>query len=152
MTARTARRKGGSRGGVVVFLVTAMVMGALFVPTAILLVAGMMPTLAALLIDRDEKKSTTVAVGLLNAAGVAPFVVRLWSQGQTLEQSFAIVSQVNTWLFMYGAAAIGWLVLYSVPGVIHVVLVQRAKLRIADIETRQQTLRELWGEEVRTSK
>jgi hypothetical protein len=142
-TARSAHKhQAGNR--------VSIVCGALFIPTAVLIMIGMLPAIVAYLIDNDRKKSISITVALMNAAGVVPFVIELWKKGQTLHTSFDIVEKPMVWLFMYGSAAMGWLIVYSVPAVVQALLSYRAKGRIDDIDKRHQALVELWGESVRS--
>jgi hypothetical protein len=124
------------------------IIGLAYVPLSVLILAGMMPTIIAFLFDQDGRRSPTVTIGLMNAAGVSPFVLKLWENGKTIESSLAMLKHGTTWLVMYGSAVGGWGILYIVPPIVHVIMVQKARHRMAELEKRQVILRTAWGEEV----
>ncbi len=147
----TARRDHSpSKGAIVIFMAAMLACGAMFVSTALIVGVGMLPTLAALLVDGDKKKSVTVTVGLMNVAGVIPFIIELWKKGQTMQESMYIIQQPTVWICMYGAAAMGWLIVYSVPAAVQAVLAHRAHARIVDIDKHHAELVQLWGEAVKS--
>jgi hypothetical protein len=145
----TIRRKGGIRSGHLLFIIVVVVLGAMFFPSAIVVAAGLLPAAAAFVCDQDAKRSITTTVTLMNGVGVLPFLLELWKRGQTVPHAMAILQDPVSWLIMYGAAAIGWVICFTVPHVVQLVLAQRARLQIADLESRQADLRHVWGEEVR---
>ncbi len=151
-SARSRGHQGNNRGALVAFVLAMIISGALFIPTAVLVMIGMLPAIVAFLIDDDRKKSLSMTVALMNGAGVIPFVIELWHKGQTLHETFAIIQQPMVWLFMYGGAAMGWLIIYSVPAVVQALLTHRASVRIADIDKRHADLVVQWGEDVKANK
>ncbi len=62
-------------------------------PTLVLVLIGMLPSFIALLTDNDRQKTSTAAVAAMNAAGVSPFVIDLWTKGQTMENVFVILRE-----------------------------------------------------------
>jgi hypothetical protein len=64
-------------------LVCSIVMAVVFLPTTILLVVGMLPTLVAALVDRTRERVLGMTVGSMNLAGCTPFVIELWSGEHT---------------------------------------------------------------------
>ncbi|MDA0340832.1 MAG: hypothetical protein O3B74_04445, partial [Proteobacteria bacterium] len=49
-------------------------------PTVLILSVGMLPTLAAYIVDRRREKYTTLCVGSMNFVGVIPFLATLWTE------------------------------------------------------------------------
>ena len=127
-------------------------LGLAYAPISILVFAGMIPTIIAFLIDQDARRSTTITVGLMNAAGVSPFVLTLWEQGSTIKVSLGLLRHGMTWLVMYGSAAGGCVILFIIPPIVHVALIQKARHRIIELEKRQILLRSAWGDEVENPK
>ncbi len=152
MSARAApvpRRKSRLRAVHLVSLTLMLVFSVMFWPTAVVLAVGMLPAAAAYVFDQDSKRATTMTVALMNASGTLPFIIELWTKGQTLDHAMALVREPVTWLVMYGAAGIGWLICFIVPHAVQLVLAQRTRMQITDIENRQAELRQVWGEDVR---
>ena len=145
-----ANKKGGSKVMVVSFSLIVLLIAAL--PTTILLAVGMTPAFVALVVDVTPGKYLARCVAGLNAAGVAPFVENLWSGANDISAALGIVGDPFTWLAMYGAAAIGWLLFLGVPGVVAVFRSLNAKRRINSLrETQKELLRE-WGDAVQPPK
>lgn len=117
----------------------------LFLPSMMLLVIGMTPTLAAMLTDRRREKYATLCVGCINFTGVLPFLIELWTQDHTYEHAFRVISSPFTWLVMFGAAAIGWAIYFVAPGIVGMAIAMRADQRVERLRRRQRDLVEEWG-------
>ncbi|SDG52485.1 hypothetical protein [Thalassobaculum litoreum] len=117
----------------------------LFLPSMMLLVIGMTPTLAAMLTDRRREKYATLCVGCINFTGVLPFLIELWTQDHTYEHAFQVISSPFTWLVMFGAAAIGWAIYFVAPGIVGMFIAMRADQRVERLRRRQRDLVEEWG-------
>lgn len=130
------------------FLTLGVMAAALLLPTTVLLVAGMMPTIILFFFDNSLGKSRVLAVGAMNLAGCMPFVLELWQRGHTIETAFAYVTNINSMIVMYFAAAIGYLIEWAVTGLVASIMVQHAKTRIVTIEKRKNELETRWGLEV----
>ena len=142
-----ARRK--SPAGLLLWLMTAIVGAAFFaLPTVLLFAAGMVPTLVALIVDRYRDGYTPMAVGMLNLAGLFPSLLGLWTGGHALGTAGRILSDPYTWLFAYGAAAVGWALVLGLPKVIETALTFRNEAEIKRLENRQAALIAEWGPEV----
>lgn len=130
------------------FLILAGVLGVLFaaLPTAILLSVGMMPTLVALIVDMTRGRHLTKCVAGMNFAGVLPFLYRLVTTGHDVQMAMAIVSDALSWLVMYSAAAMGWLLFIGLPGVVSMFKVLTAKRRVYMLQEQQRTLLNEWGD------
>ena len=103
--ATASPKKGKGKLGFILFMV---IFGAAFpfmMPTMLIAVVGMIPTLIALFTDMDQDKSSTSSVGFMNAAGVTPFVIDLWLKGQSIDNAFQILREPANLVVMYCAAA-----------------------------------------------
>lgn len=128
--------------------VFALVVGAVFLPSSALLTVGMIPTVVAWLTDWSPRKTSAVTVGAMNLAGCSPFLLQLWSQGHTFEASVFIFTDPTAIIVMYGAAAIGYMIDWSVSSVVANIVYQQALARRKAIKKRQEDLIERWGREV----
>jgi len=144
-----SRQRGGG-GGIVMTcaIVIVTVLGVTATPLCILLVAGMLPTGAAALIDRHRARYLARTVGAMNLAGIFPAALRLWEAGLTFSALQAALGSPYIWLMMYGAASIGWLLHSGMPPVVRVIVDLRAEETKRRLEARAKTLVEEWGEEV----
>lgn len=145
-------KKGGSgkrRHGMTLAWTSAVVAAVVLLATmpvvAMFVGAGLAPTLAATLIDRDPDKYAAVSVGALNLAGLAPYVVRMFAHPGS---AHAMMSDLFVWLVIYSAAAVGWGFYMGFPIVAVRVADMRAEWRVRDLKRRQEQLVEEWGPEV----
>lgn len=130
------------------FLILSIIMAAVFLPSSVLLIFGLLPTFAALFADASRAKTKVVTVGALNLAGCTPFLLELWTEGNSLDKSLSIISDPKAIIVMYSAAAIGYLIDWSLSALVAGVLYQRGLARQDAIRKRQMELVERWGAEV----
>ena len=137
------------------FFMTAILMGVslLFImPTFVLVMVGLIPTFVALMTDDDPEKSTSITIGSLNVIGTLPFVIDLWVRGQTIGTAFDIMSQAMTWIVIFGAAAIGKLIIFVVPQATATISLATAERRHKMLNDHLESLKSAWGTDVGTTK
>lgn len=144
MAARRKKKNIGLRVLGVASLITSVV----FVPTSILLGIGMMPTVGAALVDKSGKGVKALTVGAMNLAGTTPFLIDLWTSGNTIAYSLKLVTDPRTIIIIYCAAIAGYLIDWALSGIVAGIILQRGTKRRKDILKRQSDLRDRWGEEV----
>jgi len=123
-------------------------LAALVMPTTLLLLAGLIPTVVAFIIDRDPDKSAPLTVGAMNFCGIMPFCIKLWQGGHTIDLTLRLLSQPGNWLVMYGAAAFGWLLYYGIPPLVVNAMVMREQQKIRELEQARAALVADWGPEI----
>lgn len=128
--------------------VVGLIAAIVFMPTTIVLIMGMIPTIVAAVIDRSGKGTKALTVGSMNVAGCSPFLIDLWTKGHTPEMAVSIITDPRTIIVIYSAAGIGYLINWAVAGIVGTIMVERGKIRIKDIKKRQAALVERWGKEV----
>jgi hypothetical protein len=130
------------------FLVLLVVLSAVFLPTAIFLFVGLIPTFVAFFVDRSRKKRKCVTVGAMNLAGCMPFLMDLWMTERTFAKAASLLLEPATIVVIYSAAGIGylldWLLIILVSGYVY----QRGLARVESIKKMQKNLIERWGIEV----
>ncbi|MBK1669864.1 hypothetical protein CKO28_17650 [Rhodovibrio sodomensis] len=122
--------------------------GAVLLPTTLVLVVFMMPTLAAWLVDRQPGRALATSVCLLNLAGSLPGVIQVWTAGHDVAAAQWVLSDPLTWLAAYGAAAVGWLLFAVLPPVLRAHHARSTARRIRVLQNKQETLEKDWGPEV----
>ncbi len=144
--------KKGSAGGLLAWLL-ALIFGVFALPTLLLLLVGMAPTLVAYFImDRHPAKYITRAVGYLNFSGCLPYAIDLWRGGGGLwdfENLLLVVSNPFSLLVMYSAAAVGWAILFAAPPVVASYLAVTSEMKEKNLKARQKELIDNWGRNVR---
>lgn len=140
-------KRGGSGSAMLLVLLLAPA-GLMMMPTSVLVLAGLAPTFVAYLIDRDPEKSAALTVGAMNLCGVAPFIVRLWQRGHEMSVTLRMLADPGTWLVMFGAAAIGWLLYFFIPQIVAAAMSLRSQSKIKELEERRGMLIADWGTDV----
>ena len=119
-----------------------------FLPTTIIFAIGMMPTVAAIIIDKSHTKFLTLSVGILNFSGCLPFVFYLWEKGHSIDNALNIGVQAQTISVIYFIASLGYVIDYAISGIVSNILLQKAQGRKKRIEKKQKELIERWGTKV----
>jgi hypothetical protein len=130
------------------FLIFGILMGVVFLPTTFLLCVGMLPTPVAILADTSRQKTKVMAVGAMNLAGCAPFLIELWANGNNFDRAIDIVTDPKAIIVMYAAALIGYIINWAMTGIVSSLLFEKGKNRQTAILKRQEELIERWGREV----
>ncbi|RMD60895.1 MAG: hypothetical protein D6826_11280, partial [Alphaproteobacteria bacterium] len=92
-TTQTPQDKRAARGGN--SLLTALMLlpaVAVLLPSCVVLLIGMIPTVVAYMVDRSRAKSLAVTVGLVNFCGTLPGLAELWESWQDYEVAAAIAT------------------------------------------------------------
>jgi hypothetical protein len=146
------KKKGGGTIGLILLMTVFGAAVPFIMPTLILVIVGMLPTLVALMTDNDRQKSSTIAVGAMNIAGITPFAIDLWMKGQTMVNLFQTLRDPTTWLVMLGAAGIGQLIVFAVPQAVALLAFARDESRLKLLKRNLDSLKDSWGPEVGTTK
>ncbi|HUN45764.1 MAG TPA: hypothetical protein VMU85_04560 [Stellaceae bacterium] len=142
-------KSGSSRGLAILVLFGVVFFAATALPLFLVTAGGLIPTIVALVVDRQRAKYLTRTVGAMNLAGLAPMVVRLWSNGDSLTAAIGILTRPMNWVVMYGAAGVGWCIFLAMPAVARVIVDLQAEQVQASLRERAERLVEEWGEEVK---
>jgi hypothetical protein len=145
---KTKKSKGGSGIGGQLRGVFMLIAAIIFMPTTILLLLGMIPTIVVAVIDRSGKGTKSLTIGSMNLAGCSPFLIELWSNGHTAELAVSIVTNPLSMSVMWGASLVGYLINWAMSGIVATVMTKRGKVRIKDIKKKKARMIERWGIEV----
>lgn len=117
-------------------------------PSVIILLVGMIPTVVAYIIDLTPGRYAAKCVAGLNIAGVVPFLNSLWASTNDLPAAIGIVTDVYAWLAFYAASGVGWLLFVSLPGIVASFKTYSAKRQANVLRNRLEVLKEEWGDEI----
>ncbi len=131
-----------------VFLLFLFITAVVFVPTTIMLTIGMLPTIVASFVDRSKERMMGLTVGAMNLAGCTPFVLQLWTGTHSVAGTMEIIGRPLTLMVMYFAAAVGYMIEWSMTGMVVIFMTEKAKSRLEDIDRQHQDLVRRWGPEV----
>ena len=117
-------------------------------PSMILILFGMMPTIFAWIIDKSEKKYAMFSILGMNLSGLLPYLMDIWFKDHTTEAAINVLSNIFDLIIIYGSAIFGWIMFISLPPVIITFLMAISDRRIALLEGNQKKLTEEWGEDI----
>jgi hypothetical protein len=145
---RPSARRGGVGGmlTVAVLLLTALVVTAL--PLCVLLLAGMLPSAVAAMVDRNKRRHLTAAVAILNLAGMVLPALTLVKLGMSLAGAQQVLSDPRNWLIMYGAAGVGWVLSAAMLTLARIILGIRDEREERRLGKAAARLVDEWGAEV----
>jgi hypothetical protein len=143
-----AAGRGGGRATLVLVVFLLVILAALAPPVCVLLAAGLLPSLAALILDRHRALYLTRAVGAMNLAGITWPALALWDAGVSIAGLRAVLENPLSWLSMYGGASLGWLVYLAIPPVALIWIEAQADDTRVRLGARAKGLVAEWGEEV----
>lgn len=127
--------------GFIAFIIAAL-------PSVVILVVGMIPTIVAYIIDLTPGRYAARCVAGLNIAGVVPFLNRLWTSTNDMSAAINIVTDVYAWLAFYLASSVGWLLFVSLPGIVASFKTYSAKRSANALRAQLEDLKDEWGDEV----
>jgi len=139
--------KSKKRLGIIIGL--CLVGGIVFKMSFIFFCVGMLPAMVAYLVDNDKDKYIFSTVAALNFAGVFPYVMDIYMQDSSFFAVKEKASDIMVWFVMYGAAGMGWLVVYCSPVITATVLEGIYSGRILHLEILQKHAVEEWGDEIK---
>jgi hypothetical protein len=107
--------------------------------------AAMLPTILAIFFDRNKHKCASATICTFNLIGVLPYLMRLWNSNSINAMSKSVISDVDSWMVIYGAAFIGQLLYMSLP--LLIVKLYSAKIQVHSSKLKKKSLQiaEEWG-------
>lgn len=147
-TARMKRRRRANAsalsrglGPILISILAALVV----LPTTIVATVGLLPSLAAFMVDEDRPRYLFRSVLGMNLAALWPFLDRLWWHGNDVRLAATIVGDVYTWAAIYGASGLGWLLFFTMPSLLAGFRRFTAERRIEKLKATQAELKAEWG-------
>ena len=145
---RPTRARRGNVWALLLMTLAGMIAAVLAMPSFIVLACGMPPALVAALVDDRPGRHASCCVFAASLVGVVPVLASLWAGGNTVVAAMRLMSDVYVWLGMYGAAAVGWMLIWLWPIIVEIVLAGVANQRIRSVRGFQERLVEEWSETV----
>ena len=142
-----ARRRGmGWRARLM--LAVLMMVGAAFLPVTVVLLVGMLPAFVAFMVDPTRSKTLALTIMLMNFITCFPYLMDAAGGGLNLHVAYTILTEPLNIVIMFSGAAAGYFLDWALAGMSNVIMVSRAKMRLEDIEKRQEELVRRFGPEV----
>lgn len=148
-TTKQAAPTPAKKRGPWLLLCLAMPVALLLLPSTIVLLAAMVPTLVARVVDTAPGRQLTITVGSLNFAGALWFMHALWSAGQSFDAIVPTLTDMLGWLSALVGAGTGWALYSLMPIVSRSIAATKSNLRVSRLRKAQEDLAEQWGDPVR---
>jgi hypothetical protein len=132
----------------VLLLVLLLPAAALMAPIAIVMVAALVPSVVARIVDSSPNRYLTLTVLGLNLVGSLYFVHQVLTLGNSLEVVALVLQDSIGWLAALSGAGCGWLLYIAVPPVIAKMAEAQSALRLRRVHKDQTQLINEWGEVV----
>jgi len=129
-------------------LVLLLPAAALMAPIAIVMVAALVPSVVARIVDSNPNRYLTFTVLGLNLVGSLYFVHQVLTKGNSLEVVAMVLQDSIGWLAALSGAGCGWLLFVAVPPLIAKVAEAQSGLRLRRVHRDQTQLINEWGEVV----
>lgn len=142
--AQPAKRRGGW-----LFLLLAVPVALVLLPSTLVVLPAMIPTVVARIVDPTPGKHLTITVGSLNFAGSLWFLHELWSANQSFHAIVPTLGDMFGWLCALLGAGCGWVIYWTMPAVTRNIAATKSSLRLSRVRKHQEDLIEQWGEAVR---
>jgi hypothetical protein len=137
------------RRGPWLYICLAMPLALVLLPSTLVLLAAMVPTLVARIVDPAPGRQLTITVGSLNFAGALWFLHTLWEAGQGFSDIMPTLSDMIGWLAALVGAGAGWALYSLMPIVTRQIATTKSSLRLSRVRKAQEELIEQWGDPVR---
>ncbi len=131
-------------------LVLLLPVAALMAPIAIVMVAALVPSVVARIVDSSPNRYLTFTVLGLNLVGSLYFVHQVLALGNSLEVVLLVLQDSIGWLAALSGAGCGWLLYIAVPPIIAKMAEAQSVLRMRRVHRDQTQLINEWGEVVAT--
>lgn len=126
-----------------------LLVGLVFLPSSAVILAAMIPTLVARLVDTSTGRRLTITVGALNLVGALYFLHEIWAAGHGVGDIAPTLADTFGWLCALLGAGAGWVLFGAMPSVFNRIAAAQTALRLRRISQTQDRLVEQWGESVR---
>ena len=127
-------------------LVLLLPVAALMAPMAIVLVAALVPTVVARIVDSSPGRYLTFTVFSFNLVGALYFVHELLTLGNDLGSVSIVLQDAIGWLAAFAGAGCGWLLFMAMPALVAKTAEAQSALRMRRVQRDQTQLTEEWGQ------
>lgn len=139
---------GAARLAANLLLSVMILLAVIFLPVAIVLVIGMLPSIVAFMADATRDRTRCLTVSLINFITCFPFALQVAVGPQTIDMALPIITEPVNIIIMYAGAVGGYFLDWTMAGISNVIMTARARARLADIEKQQKELERRFGPEV----
>lgn len=129
-------------------IVTSLIMIVFLRTGFVFFVIGMLPAIVAYYMDVTKHRYTFRCILFSNLSGMLPFITRVISEGPSSTLMQEIMGNSVTWITIYGAAMVGWLLILVCPMLAQAMVHGVHQTQLRRYEWLQKKLESEWGPEV----
>jgi hypothetical protein len=112
-------------------------------------VIGMLPAIVAHYMDVSKYRYTFKSIFAANLSGMMPFITKIIFTGPSSTLLQETMGSLTTWITIYGAALIGWLLIKICPMIAQIMVSGVHQTQILRYDWLQKKLESEWGDEVK---
>lgn len=127
-----------------------MLLALVFMPTTLIVMVGMLPSIVAFYVDSDRRKMGAFSIAFMNISPVVAYVVLLWRESHDTTHALNMLMDPITLVVIYFACFIGWTLNKFIPPIVGEFVKRSGMKRLKHIEKEQKALLESWGEDVQS--
>lgn len=142
---KVSNKKKMSKFGKISLVMTSIITIWIAFPLALLLSIGLLPTFVAILTSKKNKTRITSAA-CFNLASLFPYIFDV-IDSFTTQTALGIITNVFSLIFIYGVSAVGIISYQELPRFFTYFNKSSTKVKLRNIDTRLENLKEEWGEE-----
>lgn len=141
------RHKMRGRNKLLLIIFSLLMMGVLRTGFVFLIIA-LLPSIVAYYMDISKHRYTYTAIFSSNFAAVMPYLGRMLHHGPSSSVLQEIMGSAATWIIIYGAAFMGWLLVQTCPMFAQSIVRNYHQGQVARFERMQKKIESEWGPEV----
>lgn len=114
----------------------------------VFILIAMLPSIVVYYIDQSEHRYTFRSIFYCNCSGLLPYLAKLIKWGPTSGNLQEIMDSGSTWVIIYGAAFIGYLLTAAAPLVAQIMIGSLNQTQVRGLQRAQKKIEKEWGTEV----
>jgi hypothetical protein len=115
----------------------------------LVIIFGILPGMVAILIDQEHNRYISKIVLAFNCMGLMPYVARIIRSSMSDMVAIDMIVEPVTWMVIYGAAAVGWMVYWFFPEAGQIINTMIINSKVTKLQQELDELAAEWGEEIK---
>lgn len=145
--AGTPSRKMGKKWKILLILFSLTMMAVLRTGFVFVVIA-MLPSIVTYYLDQSKGRFTFKTIFYCNISGLMPFLADLLRYGPGGGNLDAVMNAPSTWIIIYGAAAMGMLLISITPQIARMLIGSLHNTQVSRLQRSQEKILQEWGREV----
>lgn len=109
---------------------------------------AMLPSIVVYYIDQSEHRYVFRSIFYCNCSGLLPYLAKLIKWGPTSGNLQEIMDSGSTWVIIYGAALVGYLLTAIAPLLAQTMIGSMNQTQVRSLQRAQKKIEKEWGTEV----